>query len=234
MKNPTLFSSEWIPALIALVIFGHLSPAISAQTPVPVFQGAWSGAAGPVGSVISEDPALLPLKAWSSVAGRLTITFLKPTLKTPNGTYSAVLSLFNGSATWAFNGKGAISGSNTISGNWTGVKGAPDCKVSLALSGTGPACLTGTALLTSGSGAVSTRYPLFALPVAWKAKTNPLPIDDVGTCTFFLLDPSSQVGTTTGAVTITSLGAVRLALTFTNGKKVSTTSTVLLPDQRLD
>lgn len=224
MKNSPRFLRSWLPLLSVLVLFSQsLAGATTpAPTPPPLFQGSWIGAAGPSNSFSLPEDFLLD--SWDSVSGALKISFTKPALKTPNGSYSATLSIFDGYATWALKGKGAISGSNTIVGSWTTTaKGAPSCQVNLALSGSDQLCLTGTALLSGSHGIFS--YPLFAMPLSFNAKSNPLP--DSGTYTLFLKDPSGVAGTATGSASMTTAGAVRIAGTFTNGKKFSASSTVL-------
>lgn len=227
MMNQFLcFGRFLLPLLSVLVLFSQALASAATPTPTPaptpLFQGSWIGAAGPSNSLSTSGTFLLD--SWQSVVGTLKIAFTKPAKTTPFGSYSATLSLFDGFATWAFKGKGAISGTNTIESSWTAsAKGAPGCQVNLALSGSNQLCLTGTALL-SGTHGISS-YPLFAMPLSFNAKSNPL--TDSGSYTLFLTDHSGVAGTATGSASMTTAGAVRIAGTFTNGKKFSASSTVL-------
>ena len=208
--------------LLALVVSCYI-PTVRAS---PLPGGVWSGAVGPVGSTMLLDPSRPPVEFFEDgIAGRLVLTLAAPTAAAPNGTYTAQLALYNGNQSFTFRHKGSLrADGGGIQDSWLS-SGKPAASISITLN---RSVMNPEAAFLSGEATLNgAKYPIFALPEIFSAKTPLSPLVS-GAFTTFLHDEFGPGGTGFGSATIMAKGSVKFAGTTGDGSKFTQSSSVRL------
>ena len=157
------------------------------------------------------DPAFDPADV-DTVLGSVGFTCSPPSLKAPYGSYSATLSIFNGTSVVAYKGKGLIDEDGRIvSAQWAGAKGSPPAVVDLTAqpdSIGNPAAFEGTVEI----GGTTYRARIAA------GVLSPVPAALLGKHSLLLRDAGSQeFGTGYGALSVDVKGIGKAVGRLANG-----------------
>jgi hypothetical protein len=165
---------------------------------------------------------LAPSLEWT--AGSLAITVGLPTSKSPNGTYSAVLNVFDGTANRLFRVKGNMGPGNTLQDVTWSTSGKAPVTVVVSLSpldnGEGSEGLTGSLQIGGQT------LDILVGKTAFDKKTNPWPADFGTTFTTTLENISTLTGTGVATVVISPVGIAKMITRLGDGTSVTMSSPV--------
>lgn len=194
---------------------------------------------GAVGSVLplllnGSNQNLAPSLQW--VGGSLAITVGLPSTKSPNGSYSAVLNVFDGTVNRLIRAKGNMGPGSTLQDViWsTGGKTPITVEVSLAPldNGDGSEGLAGSLKIADQDLDILVGRQIF------DKKTNPWPVDALGNSfTMALHNVSVLAGTGAGTVVISPLGVAKTVVRLGDGTSVTMSAPVWsatgAPDEKI-
>lgn len=184
--------------------------------------GGWNGAAGLPGSTMVPDPAAVPAQFFEEgIAGRLQMTFAKPTRQSPRGSYSAQFVLFHGNRTFTYRHSAPLTGNTSLSGIWS-AKDAPPLSISLARSAMAPSADFFVGEVSVGA----STHPVFLLPQRLHSK-NPMPSGTDGAQSLFLENIAIGSGIGFGSASISRTGTVKIAATLPDGTKATSSTDIL-------
>ncbi len=208
----------------ALLLVGGRASAFDASFPL-----AWSGATG------ATDEFLLPLADRfpaelfeQGLTGRARLLYTAPGTKSPDGAYSASLTLHDNGSVLTVRGSGVPAADGSIDATWTSSGKTPgSVGVKLTRLVTDP-----QAPLLQGEATVGLRrYPFFLVPEPYSkavpyagSSTVPGP----GTYSFFIEHPLRATGTGSGFASISAAGMAKFAGTLADGSKVSLSAPILI------
>ena len=223
---------------------------IASSLPAP---GNWSGAVGT--ATVAPLPGELPGEAWESVRGSLVLKISPPSSKAPNGSYSAVFSVFEGGALQVFRGKGSLGEQGRLAASWSGPGKSPRrCEIDLVFSSSPDGLLQGTANViapaetftdTNGNSQRDTNevfvdankngswdagglssFAVFALRSPY-GKSAPLPADVAGSLSALCLAEGADLPLGIFSGGIDTAGRLKLGGTWQDGRKASLSTAVL-------